>query len=182
MPIFFSIPLKNQKLSAKKVLANQNAPWLLLVTLFEKEYLYAYHLSDCKNHDASFAVSVTRDLLSKYPDYKDFPTVRIKSDNCSTQYCCLHVFRRYLDLAKEINKPVILYYGVNGHGRGLVDAMSGFGVKSPLRRKIVVEDFFFGSADELCIFLQETFQDDPRKIYILFQSTNWRRCVESRKV
>ena len=61
-----------------------------------------------------------------------YPLLRIKPDKCSSQYYCLHVFRYHLNLTQEINKPVILYYGVNGHGRGLVDAMSGFGVKSPL--------------------------------------------------
>lgn len=137
-----------------------------------KEFLYAYHLSDDKLHDASFTESVTRDLLMRHPDYKDYPLLRIKSDNCSTQYCCLHVFRRYLDLSKEIGKPVILYYGVNGHGRGLVDAMSGFGVKSPLRRKIVTEDFFFETADELCEFLQETFSDDDTKTYTTISTVN----------
>ena len=32
----------------------------------------------------------------------------------------------------EMQMTIHLYFGVNGHGRELVDAMSGFGVKSPL--------------------------------------------------
>ena len=93
-----------------------------------------YHLSDCKLHDSIFTMTVTHDVLDKFPDYSKYPVLRIKSDNCSTQYCCLYVFEEYSKLAKEIQIPIILYYGVNGHGRCLVDAMSGFGVKSPLRR------------------------------------------------
>ena len=30
--------------------------------------------------------------------------------------------------------PNIWYYDVSGHGKGLVDAVSGFGVKGPLRK------------------------------------------------
>ena len=37
----------------------------------------------------------------------------------------------------------LVYYGVSGHGKGLVDAMSGFGVKTPMRMAIVTQDFFF---------------------------------------
>ena len=70
--------------------------------------------------------------------------------------------------------PEILYYGVNGDGRGLVDAMSGFCVKSPLWRKIVVDDFFFESANELSILLQCTFEDDPMKVYTTISSDELR--------
>ena len=37
-------------------------------------------------------------------------------------------------------KIIITYYGVSGHGKGLVDAMSRFGVKSPLRNAITATD------------------------------------------
>ena len=128
--------------------------------LSEKDFQYAYHFSDDKNHDASFTISMTSDLLKQFPDFDNYPLIRIKSDNCATQYCCLHVFRRYSDLAKKIGKTIILYYGVNGHGRGLVDAMSGFGVKSPLRRLIIVEEYFFNTADELCSKMVDVFAED----------------------
>ena len=131
----------------------------------EKEPYYVYHLSDCKIHDSIFTTTVTRDVLDKFPDYSKYPVLRIKSDNCSTQYCCLYVFEEYSKLAKEIRIPIILYYGVNGHGRGLIDAMSGFGVESPLRKKIVTEDFCFEKAAELEVFLKKEFQGDERKIY-----------------
>ena len=66
---------------------------------------------------------------------KDFPF----STSKKTTYCTafLHVFEAYLKLSKLTNKTIILYYSVNGHGRGLVDMMPGFGVKTLLRRAIV---------------------------------------------
>ena len=64
------------------------------------------------------------------------------------------MFAFYSDLAKEIGKPVVVYYGVNGHWRGLVDAMSGFGVKSIVRRAIVTDDFYYDSDEQLCAFLK----------------------------
>ena len=83
--------------------------------MLEKECTYVYHLSNDRTHVSAFTVSVTRDLLEKFPDFDDYPLLRIKSYNCATQYCCLYVFKRYSDLSNEIIKPILLYYGVNGH-------------------------------------------------------------------
>ena len=57
-----------------------------------------------------------------------------------------------------------------GHGRGLVDAMSGFGLKDPLRRAIITDDFFFNNAEELHQFLEERFREDPSKFYTVISS------------
>ena len=51
-------------------------------------------------------------------------------------------------------KTVIVYYGVSGHGKGLVDAMSGFGVKQPVRKAIIQKDWFFNSAEDIYHFLK----------------------------
>ena len=40
--------------------------------------------------------------------------------------------------------------------------MSGFGLKSPLRRLIVVEDYFFNSAGDFCSKMLEVFAKDVR--------------------
>ena len=79
------------------------------------------------------------------------------------QYCCLQVFEAYLRLSNLINKPIILKYGVNGHGRGLVDATSGFGVKTTLRRSIVTDNFYFINDVELVLFLKTLHADDQQK-------------------
>ena len=59
----------------------------------------------------------------------------------------------------------LCYFGVSGHGKGLVDAMSGFGVKSPLRKAVVTEDLHYDSAHDIVSYLQELFKDDPYKIH-----------------
>ena len=54
---------------------------------FIGEKFYLYHLSDDKNHDAAYTISVMEDLLLKFPDHVDYPILRFKSDNCAIQYC-----------------------------------------------------------------------------------------------
>ena len=44
--------------------------------------------------------------------------------------------------------------------------MSGFGVKTPLRREIVTNDFMFNSSLELFQFLESHFTADSFKIYV----------------
>ena len=74
--------------------------------------------------------------------------IRFKMDNCSSQYKCRKVFPTYVKLASVTRKTVLVYFGVSGHGKGLVDAMSGFGVKQPLRLAIIQQDIFFQSAEK----------------------------------
>ena len=70
----------------------------------------------------------------------------------------------------KTKKKIIVYYGASGHGKGLVDAMSGFGVKGPLRKAVVTEDFFYNSAEEIHTFLTNRFTDDHNKHYFLVNS------------
>jgi hypothetical protein len=146
-----------------------------------RDVRYVYHLSDDKIKDAAFTECVLKDLLkistdqistvctdcTDGTDCTDCPIIRIKSDNCSTQYCSKSVFARYSSLAVELQKTIILYYGVNGHGRGLVDAMSGFGLKTPLRKKIVTHDFYFNTAEELAEFCRAEFASHLDKHYAI---------------
>ena len=96
----------------------------------EKDLKYVYNISNNKGHDSAFTLLGTKDLMEIFNDFKNYPLIRIKIDNGSKQYCCCHVFEAYLKLSKEIKKPIVLYYCVSRHGRGLVNAMLGFGVKS----------------------------------------------------
>ena len=90
-------------------------------------YFYHYHLSDEMTHDSAFTSVVFERCL----ETGDLPEIiRNKSDNCSTQYKCGKAFNEYLKLAKKYDRNVIKYYGPSGHGKGLVDAMSAFGVKT----------------------------------------------------
>ena len=70
-------------------------------------------------------------------------------------------------MAKRINRPVLLYYGPAGHGKGLVDAMSAFGVKGPLLRKVLTEDFTYNCADDICRALKKDFEGDNQKLYFV---------------
>ena len=90
---------------------------------------YMYHLSDVMQHNHAFTAAVVEHILSLevLPDI-----IRFKSDNCSTQYKSKYVFSFWSSLAKKLSRNVIVYYGVSGHGKGLVDAMSAFGVKNPI--------------------------------------------------
>ena len=90
--------------------------------------------------------------------------LRIKSDNCSMQYNCKYVFGKYKQLASEIRIPIICYFGVSGHGKVLVDAMSGFSVKD-LLKAVAIEDPHYDSAQDIVSYLQELFKDDPYKIH-----------------
>lgn len=50
------------------------------------------------------------------------------------------------------NKTFIHYNGIKYHGKGLVDAMSGFGFKTPLG-KAIVTDVFYDSAQNVHEFI-----------------------------
>ena len=52
---------------------------------------------------------------------------------------------------------------MSGHGKGLVDAKSGFGVKTPLRLAIVTNDFFYNNSKDICDYLKLHCQADNRK-------------------
>ena len=109
-------------------------------------YKYIFHLSNSTIHDYAIVDLVLRDVfdLQKWKNN----TVIIKSDNCQEQYKDLNAFGSYQKLADDYNTKILRVYGAAGHGRGLIDAMSSFGVKSILRRNIVGKDVFFSNATE----------------------------------
>ena len=49
----------------------------------------------------------------------------------------------------------VWFYGIAGHGRGLVDAMSSFGCKRPLQNTIVTDDKWFSHAQEMFFFIRQ---------------------------
>ena len=132
---------------------------------------FAYHLSDDKKKDSVFVSNVILDLLRQFPEGKDYSVLRFKSDNCPGQYCCRYVLPFYSDLAKKLGKPILIYYGVNGHGRGMVDGMSSFGVKAPLRRAIVTTDFFYNKAEQLVSFLKSMCVNESNYYFKLLDTT-----------
>ena len=47
------------------------------------------------------------------------------------------------------NRKIIIYYGVSGHGKGLVDTMNGFGVKGPIKNVALTENFNYNILKEI---------------------------------
>ena len=111
----------------------------------ESLFCYIFHLSDKMKHNHAFTSAVVNDIIQKH----GLPLIlRFKSDNCSTQYICKWVFRFWSNLAKKLNTKIIIYYGVSGHGKGLVDAMGAFGVKSPLTRAVITQNLEYSCAKD----------------------------------
>ena len=75
----------------------------------------------------------------------------------------MYVFSMWQLFATTTKKLVIAYYGASGHGKGLVDAMSGFGVKGPLKRAVILKNFSYRSAEHIHGFLYTHFKHDDQK-------------------
>ena len=126
-----------------------------------KDNNYHYHLSDYNTHNISYTGEVFDDL---YPMSTDMKIFRVKSDNCSEQFKSKYVFGFWEDFSKR-NDIVLLFYGVSGHGKGLVDSMSSFGVKGPIRDDILLKDFWYQNSEDLKEHLSLRFFDDNTKNY-----------------
>ena len=116
---------------------------------------YIYHLSDNRKHNHCFTNVGVKSLIDCFPDIE---TYQFKSENCKEQYKRLNIVPLFCKLAIEHKKMFIYYYGVNGHGKRLVDAMSGFGLKTLLQKAIVTEDFFYDSAQKVYKCISEKIQ------------------------
>ena len=66
-------------------------------------------------------------------------------------------------LSNDYNIKIIRIYDAAGHGKGLINAMSSFGVKSILRFDIVGLDQWFADSKEMCQYLR--FRNDERMVY-----------------
>ena len=88
---------------------------------------YFYHLSDNTTHNQEFVHEVLVDLFDKLSIKNE--TIMIKSDNAPTQYKNKYAFNLVQILLSKYNVKITRIYGATGHGNGLVDAMSSFGVK-----------------------------------------------------
>ena len=76
----------------------------------------------------------------------------IKSDNALSQYKNKRAFESYSSLAKKY-VPVIRIYGATGYGKGLIDALSIFGVKYILKRDIFGLNVWFSDSREISEYL-----------------------------
>ena len=106
---------------------------------------YFYHLSDDTTHNPEFVHEVLFDKLSIKNE-----TIMIKSDNVPTQYKNKYAFNSIQTLSNDYNVKIIWIYGAAGNGQGLIDAMSGFDVKSILLRGVIGLDQWFADSKEMC--------------------------------
>ena len=194
-PIFhldFSENLQQQyKFEAQSCHFNKTQYSLHCTVVHEEEdhNIYVFHLSDDKKHDAAFVKQVLEDLVSIYPA----DIIRLKSDNCSCQYKCGKVFECWCQLAKELSKVILVYFGVSGHGKGLVAAMSAFGVKNPLKRAVIFEkykklneatgeleekEFHYSNSFDIFEWLSDTYKEKQNWKYIHVEQET---LAESRK-
>ena len=121
------------------------------------------HLSDEMKYDSAFTSVVVHHPLEQ----EDPQTIRLKSDNCSTQYKSKYVFKQWQLLDQKSEKIVLVYCGVSGHGKRLVDAMSAFEVNGPLQRAVVTSDFSYSNSNNIYEFLINKYHNDETKHYFL---------------
>ena len=133
----------------------------------DKDHEFIYHVSDDTIHDAIMTIAIIEDLLEKCPNIVLSGILVIRSDNSSTQYKSRYIFAELERIAMKYDIDIFWFYGAPGHGRGLVDAMSSFGCKGPLRKVIITseDEIFFINAKEMLTFLSGYFSADSTKKY-----------------
>ena len=145
------------------------------------DHEFLYHLSNDTNHDSVMTRNVIEDVLIRYPAIVDSGILVLRSDNCSTQYKSRFVFAQLEELAKKYSIDVFWFYDTP-HGRGLVDAMSSFGCKAPIKKAIITEDAFFNNAEEMHVFLCNHFKDDSSKSYFVIDEKSNSKTREKRAI
>ena len=116
---------------------------------------FVYHLSDDTGHDPTFVDEVLNDIFGRWNIHNE--TILLKSGNAENQYKDEYTFAYYQNLANKYNVQVICLYGVAGHGKRLIDAISSFGVKSILRKDIVTGDRWKYRIVKRCVYILEKF-------------------------
>ena len=73
-------------------------------------------------------------------------------------------------MAEELKKTFIIYFGLSGHGKWLVDAMGCFGAKSPLRKTIITLNKYFSKSEDIVEYLEECMVEKDNWYYILIEN------------
>ena len=109
--------------------------------------------------------TIIEDTLKTYPYIIEQGKLIIKSDNAAAQYKSKYIFYNMKQFAYKYNIEVWWFYGEPGHGRGVVDGMSSFGCKVPLRDAVITNDMWFSDAKEMVLYLEAHFIDDDSNHY-----------------
>ena len=124
---------------------------------------YVYHLSDDTTHDSVMTFNVINDIIKQHPEVISKGVLVLRSDNCQAQYKCKYTFAKMKQVAQRHGITVAWFYCEPGHGKGIVDAMSAFGAKGPLRNEITRTDAWFPDAQTMTDYLKNHFKDDVQK-------------------
>ena len=89
----------------------------------------------------SLVQSVLEDIFAKRG--MNHETVMIKSDNAPTQYKNKLAFGLMQHLADKYNFTLIRVHGSAGHDKGVIDAISSFGVKNILCQSTITNVWLF---------------------------------------
>ena len=83
-------------------------------------------------------------------------------------------------MAIQYDRKVLIYYGPFDHSKGLVNAKSAFGVKRPLLKAVIIDDFKYNSEKDIYQYMKIFFKEDGQKIYfhVPLEETVNRRCEE----
>ena len=58
-------------------------------------------------------------------------------------------------MAVQYDCKVTIYYHLSGHGKGLVNAMSAFGMTGPLLKAVITNNFKYNSAKDIYQYMKE---------------------------
>ena len=128
------------------------------------ENIYIYHISDDTIHDSVMTFHIIEDIISHHPEIIHSGVLVLRSDNCTGQYKGKYTFHAIKDLAAKYGIYIMWFYGETGHGKGLVDAMSSFGCKNPLKHGIITEDWWYDNASEMVSYLTN---DNSKEHYLV---------------
>ena len=90
----------------------------------------------------------------------------------NTQWNCVNAPQQYKNkysfgltqkLADNYNCKIVRVFGAGGHGKGIIDAMSAFGVKGILRRDIAGLELWWKDRHDICEYLKG--KEDDRMLY-----------------
>ena len=109
--------------------------------------------------------SIIRDIIHHHPEVNQKGFLILHSDNCQEQYKCKFTFFEMKKIAMDFGITVVWFYVEPGHGCGLVDAISSFGCKQKLCRKIITNDSWFPNANYMVQFLKKYFSGDSSTEY-----------------
>ena len=138
-----------------------------IVNCLKKKVNYLFHTMCLMIRTTILTLEIIRDLIEKHPYIISSGNLVLRSDNCAMQYKSQFVFNGLKKLAIEYDINIIWFYGIAGHGKGTVDAMSSFGCKAILRNAIITDDLMFNNANEMCTYLNDKKTDSNRYYQII---------------